>query len=171
MNKRNIIHKIYSFYKNWVIPPHNETLLEVKRKEFKEKTKYLDMKTLYNLSDQEKIDLRLQGYFVDLSEKTLKDIHKFNISYNRHETRYLIASRNYNYDIIKDSYYQDQYYFHYQSDPEFNAKIYRPRIRVKRHLLNFSAFMIVAYINYYISSVIIVRMRNKTIQEQRFLEK
>ena len=169
--KQRLINKIYRYYELCILPPQNITLLELKRKEFKEKTKYLDMKILYNLSDQEKNDLRLQGYFVDLTDKTLKEIHNFNASYNRHEGRYLIASRNYNYDIIKDSYYQDQYFFHYRSDPEFDAKIYRSRIRIKRNLLYFGIFMIVATINYFISSMIIRRMRSKTINTMILMEK
>lgn len=60
--KQFILRFIYNFYENWVIPPQNETLLELKRREFKERTKYLDPKLLYTLSKEEK-----QGnYFFDL---------------------------------------------------------------------------------------------------------
>jgi hypothetical protein len=48
------IKNIYNFYENWIMPPQNESLIELKRREFKEKTKYLDPKILYQLSDEEK---------------------------------------------------------------------------------------------------------------------
>lgn len=49
-----MIRYIYHFYENWIIPPQNESLMELKRREFKEKTKYLDPKELYRLTEEEK---------------------------------------------------------------------------------------------------------------------
>ena len=46
--------RIYRFYENWILPPQNESLVELKRREFREKTKYLDPKVLYTLTDEEK---------------------------------------------------------------------------------------------------------------------
>lgn len=48
------IKSIQNFYENWIIPPHNELLLELKKREFKERTKYLDPKIFYTLSQDEK---------------------------------------------------------------------------------------------------------------------
>ena len=54
MLKDKLINKIYNFYENWIIPPQNESLIELKRREFKERTKYLNPKILYTLSIEEK---------------------------------------------------------------------------------------------------------------------
>jgi hypothetical protein len=54
MKKINLITKLYYFYENYIIPPQNESLLQLKRREFKERTKYLKPKVLYSLSEEEK---------------------------------------------------------------------------------------------------------------------
>jgi hypothetical protein len=46
--------RILNFYENWIIPPQNESLLELKRREFREKTKYLKPEIFYGLTEQEK---------------------------------------------------------------------------------------------------------------------
>ncbi len=158
--KQRFINKIYKFYELSILPPQNITLLELKRKEFKEKSKYLlDLKTLYNLTNEEKNNLRSQGYFVDLSEETIKDIKNFKLSYNRHEGRYLIGNRYYNFDIFNDKYYLDQYYLNYEGDPEHISKLYRARVRVKKMLLYCLIFFLVANINYHIASYMVVYAR------------
>lgn len=162
--KRKIINTIYKIYELSILPPQNVSLLELKRKEFKEKTKYLDMKLLYNLTEDEKNDLRLKGYYVDLTEETIKNIHNFNLSYNRHEERYLILSRYYNFDKFADAYYVDQYIENYHGDPEFNGKLYRTRVRVKKRIMYFSLLFFLIFVNYLISERYIYKQRMRSIK-------
>jgi hypothetical protein len=130
---QKIGNRIAMLYENWIIPPQNETLIEIKRKEFKEKTKYLDPKVLYTLTDEEKTDLRNQGYFVDLNEKTWKEIKNFKLTYNRHADKYNINNFYYNFAIYNTKYYYvDQNYANYFGDPSFFNKIWRPRYRFKK---------------------------------------
>lgn len=51
---QKILKKVYVFYENWIIPPQNKGLLQLKIEELKEKTKYMDPKINYALSQQEK---------------------------------------------------------------------------------------------------------------------
>ena len=53
-----IVNRIAIFYENWMIPPQNESLIELKKREFRERTKYLQPKILYTLSEEEKKDLK-----------------------------------------------------------------------------------------------------------------
>ena len=76
--------KLAMIYENWFIPPQNESLIEIKRKEFKERTKYLDPQVLYTLSEEEKSELRNQGYYVDLNEKTFLELKNFKLSFKDH---------------------------------------------------------------------------------------
>ena len=48
-------------YEDWVIPLQNESMIEIKRKEFKERTKYLDPKVLHSLTEEERADSRNRG--------------------------------------------------------------------------------------------------------------
>ena len=144
-----LYHRSYIFYENWIIPPQNETLLELKRREFKEKTKYLDPKVLYNLSEDEKKDLRDSGYFVDLDNKTLRDIKNFKISFNRHEGKYRIKNFYYNFSLYNTKYYyMDQQVGLFQGDPQFLNKIWRYRSRIKKLIVFYMWFTFFAYINY-----------------------
>lgn len=59
LNKFNIKLRILRFYENWIIPHQNETLLELKRREFREKTKYLKPEVFYGLTEEDK-----QGKFI-----------------------------------------------------------------------------------------------------------
>jgi hypothetical protein len=52
--KGGIKSRIFYFYENWVIPPQRESLLELKKKEFREKTKYLKPEVFYGLTVDEK---------------------------------------------------------------------------------------------------------------------
>jgi len=162
--KQKLIKSIYKIYELSILPPQNISLLELKRKEFKEKTKYLDMKILYNLSEDEKNDLRLKGYFVDLTDETIRSLYKFNLTYNRHEERYLISSRYYNYDRISDVYYVDQYIENYYGDPEFNAKVYRARAKVKKRFMYFSLLFFLIVVNYFVTERFIYKYRLKIIK-------
>jgi len=125
--------RIAMLYEDWVIPPQNESLIEIKRKEFKERTKYLDPKVLYSLTEEEKADLRNEGYFVDLNEKTLNQIKNFKLSHNRHTDKYNLNSQYYNFAMYNTKYYYvDQNYENFQGDPMFYNKIWRPRYKVKK---------------------------------------
>jgi len=46
--------KYINIYEGWILPPNNVSLFELKKRELKEKTKYLDPKILYTLSEEEK---------------------------------------------------------------------------------------------------------------------
>ena len=52
--RSKIMNRIVYFYEGWILPPHNESLLSAKKRELKEKTKYLDPKVLYTLNEEEK---------------------------------------------------------------------------------------------------------------------
>lgn len=52
--KINFKSRLINFYENWILPPQNETLLELKKREFREKTKYLKPEVFYGLSEEEK---------------------------------------------------------------------------------------------------------------------
>jgi hypothetical protein len=150
MNKQKIVDWIYSFYENWVIPPQNETLLELKRREFKEKTKYLNPKLLYTLTPEEKKELREQGYYVDINEKTINELKSFRVRWDRHEGRYKSHTPNYNYAIYQTKYYyNDQKLLNFEGDPDFYKKLWKMRSRIKPYL----AWAIVIYgflnVNYY----------------------
>ena len=134
--KNKFSNKLYLFYENWIIPSQNETLLELKRREFKERTKYLDPKALYNLSEEEKRDLRDSGYFVDLNNKTIKEIKNFKISNNRHFGKYRIQNFYYNFSLYNTKYYyMDQQTSLFHGDPNFLNKTWRFRSKTKRFLL------------------------------------
>jgi hypothetical protein len=142
--------KLYLFYENWIIPPQNETLLEAKRREFKERTKYLDPKILYNLSEEEKTELRDAGYFVDLNNKTISDIKNFKITLNRHEGKYKIQNFYYNFSLYNTKYYYtDQEIGLFRGDPQFNNKLWRFRSKIKKFCLYLIATYIFVVIHYY----------------------
>ena len=125
--------RLAMLYEDWIIPPQNESLIEIKRKEFREKTKYLDPKILYTLTEEEKTDLRNQGYFVDLNEKTLNEIKNFKLTYNRHADKYNVNNQYHNFAIYNTKYYYvDQNYSNFNGDPMFLNKIWRPRYRFKQ---------------------------------------
>jgi hypothetical protein len=135
MSKQKVIDRVYSFYENWVIPPQNESLLELKRREFKEKTKYLNPKILYTLSAEEKKDLRDQGYYVDINEKTIKELKNFRIRWNRHEGKYNIQTPNYNTALYQTKYYySDQKIYNFMGDPDFYNKLWKMRSRIKPYI-------------------------------------
>jgi len=46
--------RIVNFYEGWIIPPQRESLFEIKKRELAERTKYLNPKLLYTLSEEEK---------------------------------------------------------------------------------------------------------------------
>jgi hypothetical protein len=54
IKEKFFINKFYYFYENYIIPPQNESLLQLKKREFRERTKYLKPKMLYSLSEEEK---------------------------------------------------------------------------------------------------------------------
>lgn len=142
--------RMYLFYENWIIPPQNETLLELKRREFKERTKYLDPKILYNLSEEEKRELRESGYFVDLDNKTIREIKNFKISNNRHMGKYRIQDFYYNFSLYNTKYYyMDQQIGLFQGDPNFLNKAWRFRSKMKRFLLFAFVSSILIWINYH----------------------
>lgn len=142
--------KIAMLYENWIIPPQNESLIEKKRQEFKERTKYLDPKVLYTLTDEEKSELRLQGYFVDLDKRTLHEIKNFKLTHNRHYGQYRIKEKFYNFGIYQQRYYYtDQNYANFQGDPQFYNKMWRNRTRVKKKIGCLILFYLFLYINYY----------------------
>lgn len=155
---------VYKVYERIIIPPQNISLLELKRQEFKEKTKYLDLKILYSLSEEEKTELRNKGYFVDINPKTINYIKNFSISKNRHQGRYCVGRKNYNMAILADNYYVDQNYQIADTDPDYEKKINKPRIRVKKWLGIFIAFSIFSYINYYAVSPKLNELRKLTIE-------
>lgn len=113
MNIKNISSKIKSFnlkesivnyYETYVLPNQSIDMLTLKRREFKEKTKYLNIKELNNMTEEEKKDLRAKGYFVDLTDDTIRKIKQFNLTYDRHKGRYNIFMPNYNRDFFQDNY-------------------------------------------------------------------
>ncbi len=53
-NKFNLKSRIIHFYENWILPPQNESLIELKKREFREKTKYLKPEVFYALTEEEK---------------------------------------------------------------------------------------------------------------------
>lgn len=158
----NIQRKGYLFYENWIVPPQNETLLELKRREFRERTKYLDPKILYNLSEEEKSELRDNGYFVDLDKKTIDQIKNFKITLNRHEGKYKIGNFYYNFDLYNTKYYyMDQQVGLFHGDPDFLNKIWRFRSGIKYFILYYSFFLFLFWINYHI-----IRRRYVTIRQK-----
>lgn len=145
-------------YENWIIPPQNESLIEIKRKEFRERTKYLDPKILYTLNEEEKNDLRNQGYFVDLNEKTIKEIKNFKLTYNRHLGKYNPLPWYYNFAAYNTKYYyNDQNTTNFYGDPQFQAKIWRNRSRIKKKF----AYLIIGYIIFYIYYRYRLNLHNK----------
>jgi hypothetical protein len=138
--------KLAMFYENWFIPPQNESLIEIKRKEFKERTRYLDPKILYTLTDEEKSDLRNQGYYVDLNEKTLKDLKDFKLSYNRHLGKYNLTEwyNNFAYHNTK-SYYTDQNHQVFWGDPNYYRKMWRNRTFTKYKIICFCTAYLALY--------------------------
>lgn len=165
--KERFVQSVYQMYEQWILPPQNISLLELKKKEFKERTKYLDLKVLYNLSDEEKSELRQKGYFVDLDEKSIHQIQNFNLTYNRHQNRYQIMKRYYNMAIFNDNYYRDQFTYKFEGDPQYQAKLFRARIRPKRNFFYAFCFFILMQINYrYVSNIIVdSRKSSKEIQD------
>lgn len=154
--------RIYLFYENWIIPPQNETLLELKRREFKERTKYLDPKILYNLSEEEKRELRESGYFVDLDNKTIKEIQNFKISNNRHLGKYRIQDFYYNFGLYNIKYYyMDQQSNLFQGDPDFFNKVWRFRSRIKRVFSFMLLSFILTWINYHLNRRRHIEIRKK----------
>lgn len=141
--------KVAMFYENWIIPAQNESLIEIKRKEFKERTKYLEPSILYNLSEEEKVDLRNQGYFVDLNAKTLKEIKDFRLTYNRHLGKYRVREfyDNFAYHNTK-YYYTDQHDLNFQGDPNYYNKIWRNRTFFKKKVFSFLMAYILLYVFY-----------------------
>lgn len=147
---KTISRKLYLNYENWIIPPQNETLLEAKRREFKERTKYLNPKILYNLTEEEKTELRDGGYFVDLNNKTIKEIKNFKISVNRHEGKYKIMNFYYNFSLYNTKYYYtDQEIGLFRGDPQFNNKLWRFRSKIKKFVLYLISLYFFALIHYY----------------------
>lgn len=165
--KDALIKRIYYFYESYIIPPQQISLLELKRKEFLEKSKYLDLKTLYNISDEEKEYLKSKGYYVDLSKDTTTSLKNFKISSNRHEGRYKSAHNNFNMAVFKDRYYVDQDYFKFMGDPNYRAKIYRARTRTKLILGVTTLFACITWINYYWSGYVIRKRRLKNLEFER----
>ena len=154
-------------YENWIIPPQNESLIEIKRKEFKERTKYLEPKILYSLSAEEKDDLRIQGYFVDLDKKALSDIKSFKLSLNRHFGQYRLLEKNYNFSIYNTKYYyMDQNCLNFQGDPDFFIKMWRVRTPVKRNLLTLFKVLLAVYLHYIYKSR---RHRKKRKEMKKFI--
>jgi hypothetical protein len=140
INQR-LINRFYLFYEAWIIPPQNIGLLQIKKEEFKEKTKYLDPKVLYTLSEEEKRDLKEENYFVDLNEKTMKKLKNFTLSKNRHEGRYNSKKAYYNFALYQTKYYYaDQNYTQFKGDYYFYHKIHRKRALIKKKLMYFSLF-------------------------------
>ncbi len=157
-----ISNKTYLFYENWIIPPQNETLLETKRREFKERTKYLDPKILYNLSEEEKIELRDSGYFVDLNNKTIREIKNFKISNNRHLGKYRIQNFYYNFSLYNTKYYyMDQQTSLFHGDPNYLNKIWRFRSNIKRFFLFLFISFILSWINYHRNRSYYIDIRQK----------
>lgn len=154
-----MVRKLYYWYESYMIPPQQISLLELKRKEFKEKTKYLDLKILYNMSDEEKEYLRSKGYCVDLGKDSINKLKKFKLTSNRHEGRYKSAHKNFNMAVFKDRYYVDQDYFKFVGDPNFRAKTYRARTRTKLILGISTSFLLISYINYIWSGYFIRKRR------------
>jgi hypothetical protein len=161
--------KLAMFYENWLIPPQNESLIEIKRKEFKERTRYLEPSILYNLTEEEKVDLRNQGYFVDLNEKTLKEIKDFKLSFNRHLGKYRVGEYydNFAYHNTK-YYYTDQNDFNFRGDPYYYNKIWRNRTFVKNKIFNFlMAYLILyAFYRYRLKQHTATRKKIKKLSEQ-----
>lgn len=150
--KNKFIFSLYKLYES-ILPPQNITLLELKRKEFKERTKYLDLKILYNLTEEEKKELRKKGYYVDLSDATLKKLSKFSISTNRHQNRYCVMRKGYNDAIISDYYYTDQLLNLAGTDYQFEKKTWGRRYRIKRFIgFSFFAYIYCTLYYYYKSS-------------------
>jgi len=52
--RNKFMSKYINIYEGWILPPNNVSLFELKKRELKEKTKYLDPKILYTLSEEEK---------------------------------------------------------------------------------------------------------------------
>lgn len=144
LNKKFVIN-CYKFYERMVLPPQNMSLLELKRKEFIEKTKYLDLKVLYNLSEEEKNELRSKGYIVDINPKTIRTLHDFKISYNRHEGMYNNQRENYNMAIKSDSYYNDQLSTGL-NDYNYERKKVRSRLRIKLLAIKISLLATIIYL-------------------------
>jgi hypothetical protein len=163
--------KLYLFYENWIIPPQNETLLEAKRREFKERTKYLNPKILYNLSEEEKTELRDAGYFVDLNNKTISEIKNFKITINRHEGKYKIQSFYYNFSLYNTKYYYtDQEIGLFRGDPQFNNKLWRFRSKIKKFLLYFLAIYIFVVIHYHLMRRYYINIRSRLRNNDKTLE-
>jgi hypothetical protein len=142
--------RVAIYYENWIIPPQNESLIELKRKEFKEKTKFLDPKILYSLSEEEKNDLRDNGYFVDLDKKTIDKINFFKLTQNRHFGKYRIQTTNYNFAIYNTRYYYvDQEHITFYGDPQYFNKMWRKRTPTKRRFLKILILVVVIYIHYF----------------------
>jgi len=138
--------KLAMLYENWIIPPQNESLIEIKRREFREKVKYLDPKVLYTLSEEEKSELRLQGYYVDLDEKTISEIKNFKLKINRHLNKYNMDVWNNNFAIYNTKYYYtDQNHHHFWGDPNYFKKIWRNRTRFKFKL----SLVVIGYMLFY----------------------
>jgi len=160
--QKGFSNRIYRYYENWIIPPQNETLLELKRREFKERTKYLDPKILYNLSEEEKREFRESGYFVDLDNKTIKEIKNFKISNNRHLGKYRIMDFYYNFSLYNTKYYyMDQQSSLFQGDPNVLNKVLRYRSKMKRSLLFMFISFILIWINYQINRRRYIEIRKK----------
>ena len=150
--KQRIVSFIYRKYESNYLPPQNITLLDLKKKEFKEKTKYLDLKILYNLTKEEKESLKSQGYFVDLSESTIKEIKNFKLTSDRHKNRYYTFDNNYNLTLYCNEYYHDQNLNYVLGDPEYHNKISRPRTQIRRTLFFLSINAFIFFIMYHINS-------------------
>ena len=155
--------KLALLYEDWVIPPQNESLIEIKRKEFRERTKYLHPTILYTLTDEEKTDLRNQGFFVDLNDKTIRDIKDFKLTYNRHADKYRLMNWNSNFALYNTKfYYTDQNITLFYGDPQYYNKMWRNRSRVKFKL----TCLIVGYIALYLFYR--YRLRQHTMIRKKF---
>jgi hypothetical protein len=150
LTPKKFLNKLTMKYEDWIIPPQNESLIELKRREFKERTKYLDPKILYGLTQEEKNELRDQGYFVDLDKKTIEQIKNFSLTYNRHTGRYKILSNNYNFAMYNTQfYYADQNVNNFMGDPLYHQKVWRMRSRNKPKMV-FAIFLICfVYLHYH----------------------
>lgn len=171
-NIANIFNKyIYLIYERIIIPPQNISLLELKKIEFKEKTKYLNLSTLYNLNEDEIKELKQKGYIVDLKPNSIEKINNFKLSYNRHKSRYCVMRKSYNQAIISDSYYVDQMHHIAQTDYQYEYKINKTRIRVKRAIgICVFGFLFLHFNNWYITKKVAKLREQAEIINKRFGE-
>jgi hypothetical protein len=88
------------------------------------------------------LELREQGYIVDLNETTLNQVKNFRLTYNRHDGKYDYSKTNYNYAIYNTrNYYTDQNHHIFQGDVNYYHKIWKLRSRTKSYLAAFILFV------------------------------